>query len=77
MFFLWRNPVVLPVIDIHYEMDGREISLEESVIPEEKETLEAIRDCLQHVFRECESCQHQDSIEIWVRGNHLDYFFAA
>ncbi len=58
-------------------MSGREFTPEDSVIPEEKETLEAIRDCLQHVFRKFERCRHQDSIEIWVRGNYMDYFFKA
>lgn len=75
--FLLGKKLVLTTVEIYYEMDGREISLEESVIPEEKDTLEAIRDCLLHVLRECERCRHRESIEIWVRGDYMDYFFEA
>ncbi len=42
--FLFRKKPVLPAIEIYYKMEGMEITLEESVITEEKETLEAIRD---------------------------------
>lgn len=77
MFLLRRKSGILPAIEIHYEMDGREITLEESIIPEEKETLEAIKECLLYVFREFVRCRHRDSVEIWVRGNYMDYFFEA
>lgn len=77
MFLLRKKTVALPAIEIHYEMDGREITLEKSFIPEEKETLEAIRDCLQHVFWKFETCLHRDPVEICVRGDHMDYFFEA
>ena len=56
--FLMRGKTGVSAIDIHYEMDDREITLEESIIPEENETLEAIGDCLQHVLHQCERCIH-------------------
>ena len=47
------------------------------ISPEEKETIETIRDCLQHVFRGFKSCRHGDPVDIWVKGDHLDYMFIA
>ena len=38
--FILKKKLVLPAIEIHNEMNGREITLEESIIPKEKETLE-------------------------------------
>jgi len=75
MVLFWKRWSVLPAVYIRYEMNGREISLDESVIPEEKETLEAARDVIKHFFREFRKRRFQDPIEIWIRGNHPDYSF--
>lgn len=77
MFLFWRKQSVLPAIWVRFEMNGREITLEESTISEEKETLEAARDCLKHVFRNFRKRRYKDPIEIWIRGNHLHYIFEA
>ena len=77
MFCLSRKRSVLPALWVRFEMNGREVTLEESVIPEEKETLEAARDCLKHIFRKFRKRKGQDPIEIWIRGNHMEYFFEA
>ena len=77
MFLFWKRRSVLPAVWVRFEMNGREISLEESVIPEEKETLEAARDVIKHAFRKFRKRRLQDPIEIWVRGTHMVYFFEA
>ncbi len=66
---------MLPVIKFQFHY--LELTPDDSTIPEEKETMEAIKDCLEHVFQDFNSSRYKKPVDILVKGNYLDFEFIA